>query len=130
MRSDRHAWARQLLLVPAALFLLAGTPAALAQVDYAGLPPSPPVEDPYVGTYVVPSPSTSAGGPRGPRTPAPLGGSGGGLSVARAALGDGAQPVEPGNGRLVTGSDLAMIAVLGLGAAVAFAVLTGRFRSL
>ena len=150
MRSDTHAadgcclpggatttagmrlWTSLFLFVVATgILVFVVSPAALGQADYAGIPPPPTPADPYVGAYVGPPPpgSQTPGGGGSLTASPPLGGSGGEVSVTSAAL-DDPVPVADADGRLVTGSDLATIAALGLGAAVAFAVLTGRFRSI
>ena len=125
---------RLLFFVATAIFSLAGAPAALGQVDYVGIPP--PTGDPYIVTYVgtYAGPSPQFGGPAGGAgqvlaPPVSQAGANGGISVSTAALGESPQPVDEGDGRLVTGWDLVTMAAIGLGALAALAVPAGRFRS-
>ncbi len=133
--SQRRRLGLLLVLWSAATLLLTGAAPALGQVDYAGVPPVPPVPDVYVDTYV----GTYAGSPLGaappvatavrPPGPPPPGRSGGTMSVSSAALGEAPQALVEGDRRLVTGWDVVTIAALGLTAVVAFAISAARFRS-
>ena len=137
MRRSRQSRATLLLVFSAgALLLLLGAAPASGQVDYTGVPPVPTgpdvyVVDTYVGTYAGNPPAVAplvAAGFR-PMGPPPLGGSGGTMSVASAALAEGPEATIEGDRSLVTGWDLVTMTALGLTAVVAFAISAARFRS-
>lgn len=136
VRRPRHHRGAMLFAFSAAASLLMGPGPAFGQVDYTGVPPAPPADDvyvveTYVGTYAGNPPAVAsqvAAGVR-PLGPPPLGGSGGTMSVASAALGEGPEAAIEGDRRLVTGWDVVTMTALGLTAVVAFAVSAARFRS-
>lgn len=113
--------------------LVAGAPAALAQVGYTGVPTSPPPGDVYVEPVYV-DPYTGVGAPSpvvAARLPAvaPQRRPAGVMSVDTRSLDDLRPASEPTAGRLVTGWDLVTLAGLGLTAVVAFGVSAGRVRA-
>lgn len=137
MESSPHVrHGRTRLVVSTATFLVAllvaGAPAALAQVGYTGVPPSPPPGDVYVEPVYV-DPYTGAGAPPvgAARLPAvaPQRRPAGAMSVDTGSPGDLRPTPEQTAGRLVTGWDLATLAGLGLTAVVAFGVSAGRIRA-